>query len=1496
MDIEIGSSKIVDINSIPKSISFSFYSSEEIRNLASVEIFCPVFFDTYGNIIKGGLCDEKMGIFSRHGTCKLCKGNYSTCPGHSGYIDLPIPVANTFLRNILVGVLQSKCFSCNFFKIESFETTFLCSEIFNDVSKTQEKLSSLSRWIEFTDEKDYLPNQSKLLTFKFIQKFGKKKIKEINCKSIKKKISFYKDQEALNKNRNWSKKLSLFLCSSKKNLECPKCGFNNYNENSNNIIKNLKLIYFKNNTKQFSPCQKIDFDRESFWIINKNEKISFQKKKQDSKGILIFQFKEELENLWKFEKDICRLIWGCADVSKTFRKNNGHHIFYTDSLLLPPNRFRPFDPMEASKIEESVLNNPQNFYYSKILKANQLILLSLAIKKDIQALDFGKKNYLNLESIVNRLGDNLSHKSKKQKNSPNGIKQQLEKKNGIFRMHLMGKRVFHSARSIIIPDPFLKCDEVGVSHKFSTQLTLFEEIQPLNFSLLVNLFYQNLKKSKKIRTEFDIENLIGDKLKIISTNLKRSRLNFLKICCKHAKIFIANEKHFYGLSKITRNLANGDTVLMNRQPSLHRVSVMSHRIKIRSTSKCIKINYCNCASYNADFDGDEMNMHVPQNFFAKTEAKLISVCSNQFKIPVNECPVRGLIQDYILSSVILTRKDFFINSSLLTHLLFFSENFEKLPTLNSCPAILKPKQLWTGKQLISILFRNFSDTQNSMILESRTKFSKLTFGLDETKIILRNGELLRGIVDSSQLGKNKFGILHAFYELYGGEKGDFFLSEIGSILIILLRIVGYTLTTEDLFLLPNIEKYRMIGIRKLNSVSKMYSRKFLSSYGLFCFQKKNIIGRKYSIIPFTRFIFLMNSLIVPFIRIQKNHVTNLFSKNLEVCIPGGLFTRPCTNKFSIITLSGSKGSTLNTYQLSLNLGQTELESKCIPRNIGGKSLPSFPPFDFSVYSNGFISNRFLTGITQSEFFFHCMAGREGLLDTAVKTSQSGYIQRSLIKHLESIHLGYDNSVRFSNGKINQFSYSNDGCSPMNLEVKLILNWSIQNFKKNIVLKNYFNIQNENLFKKKTLFEFSKKTQSLPEAQSNKIRSILKKNKLERKIHPISEIFETVTDEFSEFFFKNLVLPGEAIGILTSQSIGEPCTQMTLNTFHFAGKLASNQKSGISRLKEIVLLSSKFPLTPIMSGKLLPTINYEKVLLIQRRFNRMHINDLLKCSTRYIEKNKNFQGQIIRFILQKKSYYKHLLSLKTCAIKKSMENFISTYKKMISTSSINNLPSEISSVQNFSHLKNKNIKIQKPFKNFASENKNKIELKDNVLEIKFSTYQTFLNLLDIDILFRQDFNVKKTRGISECFVDYRDRYLYVNGINFQALWKNWDIIDLRKIHTNDIYGMMIIYGIEAARHSLFNEIEGIFKVQGISISGKHFDLIADYMTRLGNFRGFNRKGFNEEDGFQKITYETAVNYIVMSTLSNKIDDFSTVSSKLGFGMASNLGTNFFGLSI
>lgn len=124
--------------------------------------------------------------------------------------------------------------------------------------------------------------------------------------------------------------------------------------------------------------------------------------------------------------------------------------------------------------------------------------------------------------------------------------------------------------------------------------------------------------------------------------------------------------------------------------------------------------------------------------------------------------------------------------------------------------------------------------------------------------------------------------------------------------------------------------------------------------------------------------------------------------------------------------SGAKGSTVNTMQISCLLGQIELEGKRPPVMISGKSLPSFPEFEFSPRAGGFIDGRFMTGIQPQEFFFHCMAGREGLIDTAVKTSRSGYLQRCLIKHLEGLHVGYDMTVRDSDKSVVQFMYGEDG--------------------------------------------------------------------------------------------------------------------------------------------------------------------------------------------------------------------------------------------------------------------------------------------------------------------------------------------------------------------------------------------------------------------------------------------------------------------------------------
>lgn len=1056
----------------------------------------------------------------------------------------------------------------------------------------------------------------------------------------------------------------------------------------------------------------------------------------------------------------------------------------------------------------------------------------------------------------------------------------------------MGKRVFHSARSIIVPDPFLRSDEVGIPAKFSNSLSLPSEINAINFKSFLNSALASYENYTRLITFHGIENLIGHKLKIDKRNFN-NQSNLLNMCLKHSQIFSIEKKKIYGLNRIFRSLIQGDIVLMNRQPSLHRVSIMSHKIRIEPRIKCLKLNYCNCNSYNADFDGDEMNLHVPQSFLAKTEAKLLSICSNQFKIPVSENPIRGLIQDYILSSVVLTRKDTFINSRVLIQLLYFSENIKESLLKCSFPAILKPVQLWTGKQVMSILIKNFSRKKNFKVLESRTRFSKLSFGIDETKVLIRKGELLRGIIDSSQLGKNKFGALHAYYEINGGEKGDFFLSEVGSILIVFLRIIGYTLTIQDLLLSSKIERYRKIGIKKVNSVSRIFSRKFLSAYGLF-YQKKKKKGETNNVIFFTRFIHFMNNLLLVFIQGQKNYIINLFSKNLELCIPGGLFLKPCLNKFSIITLSGAKGSTLNTFQLSLNLGQTELESKCTPRNLGGKTLPNFSPFDTSAISNGFISNRFITGINQSDFYFHCMAGREGLLDTAVKTSQSGYIQRSLIKHLESIILNYDQSVRFSKGSINQFIYSKNGCSTMSSDLKNNLNWIVQNFDLDEPLKVQIQFQIEKHSTKNRLSIFLKNFQSLPKIELEKMKFVFKKNESSRKYFKILSNVDLHGKLFIEIFQKNLIVPGEPLGITTGQSIGEPCTQMTLNTFHFAGKLDSNQKSGVPRLKEILLLGSKFPVTPTMSGKIKTRVNSSKFSILQMRFKRVKLDDLISNFSSFIEKNKDFEGQIIRFSFQKKFFFKHLLSIRVKKLKKIIELIRVMLKKIFSIHFKRHLKKILDLDSNLMNLDDKKFcfELSKKRSNLVTKRPNDKNL--DLFEVNIPYFQNIPNFIDLNRIFGREFNLTATKGISECFIDRREKTFHLKGVNFSALWENNDIIETKNIYTNDIYGMMIHYGIEASRNCLNNELESIFKNQGIIISLKHFDFISDYMTRLGNFRGFNRNGLNEEDGFQEITYETAVNYIIASSLSNRVDDLTTVSSRLSVGRLINIGTGCFGI--
>ena len=155
------------------------------------------------------------------------------------------------------------------------------------------------------------------------------------------------------------------------------------------------------------------------------------------------------------------------------------------------------------------------------------------------------------------------------------------------------------------------------------------------------------------------------------------------------------------------------------------------------------------------------------------------------------------------------------------------------------------------------------------------------------------------------------------------------------------------------------------------------------------------------------------------------------SKVLKEIIPDGLIKKFPQNNLSAMVMTGAKGGVVNQTQISALLGQQSLEGRRVPKMQNGKTLPCYLPYDPNPRSSGYISDRFLTGLRPQDFYFHCMAGREGLIDTAVKTSRSGYLQRCLIKQLESLIVNYDLTVRDNDGSVIQFMYGEDGIDVMN---------------------------------------------------------------------------------------------------------------------------------------------------------------------------------------------------------------------------------------------------------------------------------------------------------------------------------------------------------------------------------------------------------------------------------------------------------------------------------
>lgn len=990
-----------------------------------------------------------------------------------------------------------------------------------------------------------------------------------------------------------------------------------------------------------------------------------------------------LRRLFANEAEICSLIFGKHALFAIGPSAPSADVFFLETISVTPTRFRP-----ASVMGDQTFENPQNELLTKILQTSFLVR-----DRNAQAQAFQKKsNYplldgvdetqamklqkqwevdrrmamdallsamMELQVSVNCYIDASKNPAPlRQGQAPTpGVKQGLEKKEGLFRKHMMGKRVNFAARSVISPDVNIETNEIGVPPVFAKRLTYPEPVTVHNYELMRQLVINGpdtYPGAHAVRAEDGTETLLRHLTIEERTALANQLLTPQGQTSKQAlgtfggvgaslRTPVANKQ-------VLRHLRTGDILVMNRQPTLHKPSMMAHKARVLQGERTIRMHYANCNSYNADFDGDEMNMHFPQSQMARAECYNIANTDNQYLVPTSGSPLRGLIQDHVVAGVWMTCKNTLYTRDEYNQLLFGAlrpENYgvggriETLP-----PALFKPVPRWTGKQVISTILKNLRPAHAvGLYLNSKARVGAKFWGKEhkeEEMVVIDDGEMLTGVLDKSQIGASAYGLVHAVYEIYGAEFAGRLLSILSRLFTLWLQHNAFSCRMDDLLLSGTGDSTRQSLLAEGATVGLDAAMRNVGLEG----HNATDPDTHYNLRRRLEEVLRDDTKLASLDAEQMSASNKLTSSVINACIPSGLLRTFPENNMQMMTVSGAKGSGVNVSSISCLLGPQALEGRRVPVMVSGKTLPSFRPFDTAARAGGFVANRFLTGIAPQEYYFHCMAGREGLIDTAVKTSRSGYLQRCLIKHLEGVSVQYDQTVRNSDGFVLQFHYGEDALDVTKSKYLERFDFTAQNFES--YRRRYSPAQLEELMEVEAAPEHMKKALKKP----HKYPPVLSVYPPTRHFGSMSETFARKVEDYvaanpsgllapkkkkdatmpllasaqpklgvepframtKVLYHRGLVEPGENVGLLAAQGIGEPSTQMTLNTFHFAGHGAANVTLGIPRLREIVMTASKHIKTPIMRLPICEGITDAQMRTFCKDGSRLVLSQLVEEAT------------------------------------------------------------------------------------------------------------------------------------------------------------------------------------------------------------------------------------------------------------------------------------------
>jgi len=1092
------------------------------------------------------------------------------------------------------------------------------------------------------------------------------------------------------------------------------------------------------------------------------------------------------------------------------------------------------------------------------------------------------------------------------------VQQRLGSKEGRIRNNLQGKRVEHSARTVITPDPNISIKEIGVPIKIASNLTYPERVTQYNINKLYRLIQNGPDVYPGAKT---IVRVADDRM----------------ISLKHVT---GKDLQLYEGDIVNRHLMDGDYVLFNRQPSLHRMSMMGHQVRVLPHNT-FRLNVSVTAPYNADFDGDEMNLHAPQSEEASMELREIAAVPLQIVSPRDSKPIVSVVQDTLVGVNRFMRQSVTLTMREVMNMLVLTPNWTGiLPPASSADK----GEVWKGQQIVSVLLPPLNlDMPNGQYDEERDKSNPKS----DNFVRIKNGIVNQGVFDKSVFSSQ---LIHLIYNDYGPQKTVEFLDSLQRIVALHLVNSGFSVGLSDLIADANTRS----EIDKLMNELKAKIENIIQQVHLGLFD--NTSGRTNQE-EFERLIFG-----------ELNQVVNNAGKL-------GRNSLADNNRMTNMIKAGSKGSNTNVAQMIAVLGQQNVEGKRIPYGLQDRTLPHFKRYDDGAAARGFIESSFIKGLTPAETFFHAMSGREGLIDTAVKTADTGYLQRQLVKAMEDLMTQHDKTVRDAAGTIIQFNYGEDGTNSTKIEyqalnlgglsdqdieeqyavpdageegqafveavkadrrmlVEGVLGSKLIKMDKQTVagpvhldrtIKNIalqFNLSQDEPNKVtgplvlQTIQKIAERTMPKNKIWLALLRYHMNPQALQRRGYTRAAL-EILATQVVNRNWSAWCLPGEMVGIIAAQSIGEPSTQMTLNTFHLAGVAAKSAVTrGIPRLKEL-LKATRNPKASSLTIYLRPEIRKSKdeARRVSQELEFTLLMDLVTVARIYFDPRD--KSTVVGTDQDWLSFFMAYEGLTDQPVGEGADAVASSEDASVIKRSPWILRLELDRDKMF--LKNITMEdivyvVNRRFPSIetAYTDYNADEL---VIRIRLEggndpmddliTLKKLQNNLLSNSLVRGVTGLRSvTFSVIKDFVEFKnDKYeavdqfvLDTDGTNFLDVLCHPDI-DPYKLYSNNIHDIYANLGVEATRAVLLKEMSSLFEDNNVNY--RHFGLLCDVICSKGRLMTVDRYGINKNNigPLAKASFEQTEDIMLRAALFGELDPITGVSANIMTGQTIRGGTSY-----